>query len=287
MQAKGWMMFNVFVNKYHQGAKEALLKGLADEETRQAIDHDINSHDISPTVVKSWDLIKKIHYSWMKEPLQLLPQELQALILSALPQEQSEGLASLLRMQVTPPQFSDIIGRFLVDLFYRRYVASEELPPQLLPQTKLSFLINFNKNQLIELFDYLGLYDLSQDVRCIVDKVRLKKIFLSLSQNMQEFLKICLQQRDWLPPQPLPLDTWDGQKKTLIRLIHRRGIDRLGKALSAHPEPLIHHLSHVLDTGRGTILKKCVSKEVPPDIVPFLEGQVINVVKFISRSSRE
>lgn len=282
MQAKGWMLFNALANRYHDGPKTSLMQHLPSEDVRAAHEFEVSSHDVTVACGQPRDLLHRIHWSHLVSPLKQLPSGLRTLIVASLYPDQASSLIPKLGVLPIKDHLSPPVAEFVAGLFYRDFIAKGATPPQLLPPRKLSFLLNYNKEQLMTLADHLGLYDLAADIRHIVDKAELQKLFVALTPSMQKFIKVCLVQRDWLTPPSLQLKGWNGQRTELLKMIHRRGLERLGKTLSGYPQAVVDFLSHVLDTGRGSVLLKSYSLEALPDIGPSLEAQVLNLVKFIN-----
>ena len=280
MQAKGWMFFNVLANRYHSGSKEALLQYQPESETQEALKNDVSSQDISLATIPAKEKLKRIHYSWLLKNIEPLPNEFKELVLASLDKNQANSIREHLKVD-GKKTLPEPVAQFIAKIFYDNYVGDASLPAAFLPSTPLSFLLTYDKEQLMELADHLGLYDLSHDIRQIVDKARLQKLFVALTPSMQKFLKVCLVQRDWLKVPPLPLGQWDGQRAALLKMIHQRGLERLGKALSGQSEELITHISCRLDTGRGAILKKNWTEEPLETAGPALEAQLLNLIKYI------
>jgi len=66
--------------------------------------------------------------------------------------------------------------------------------------------------------------------------------------------------------------------------LHRRGIMRLGYALSGQHPDFIWHLSHRLDIGRGRLLKKNNFKNEIAGVTMPLQQQVANIINFINKT---
>lgn len=282
MEGKGWIFLNALINRYHEGPKDTLLRFLPQEDAESIFQNPTTAHDVLFAVATPYDRLKKIHYSWFTEPLKHLSPDLQKLIIASLPETQRKGLCQLFNITDPLPAVSLPVQAFLLSLFYDMVLKRDLIPLPLLPQKKLSFLMNFDKQQLLDVIDLLGLYDLAHSVRKIVDKSQLQKVFSSLSLKQQQFLKMCLHQSDCLPPGPFLLDHWDEQTKSLQHLVHRRGLQRLAKALTGYHPSFLDAIVKVLDTGRGQLISQNHEKETPQNVAGALEMQVISVVKFLS-----
>lgn len=289
MQLKGLVMMRVLLNRYHRANPAVLLKCLPQEESSALLSLDIASNDVASALVQPIELIKRIHYSWLITVIKNLPKMLHEPLLLALP----EPFPSKLRLALGMPSTSDADAKslgnpikiFLINKLYALVKPPSVLPPSFLPTTSLSSLTEFNKTQLVELIDFLGLHDLAEGMRYIIDKKLLEKLSVSLSTQQREFIRLCMRQQEKIAATRLELDQWDGTPEKLKHLLHRRGLLRFGKALCGQHPDLLWHITHILDSGRGEIVMKYFSPEMTPGITPALAQQVINVMNFLQPKS--
>lgn len=287
MEAKSLMMLRVLLNHYHKGSSESFLNCLPQEEIRNVLTQDIESHDIQKGIARPGERLQNIHYSWLLNPIEQMSSSLQSYVISALPESQAKGIERLLQISHQQLPLSQPVKVFFLNVLYSRLQASSVIPIPFLPKTPLTFLANLGKQEVVELMDFLAMHDLVQEVRQIVDKARLKLLYACLSKKHQQYLRIVLHQQDKIIVPKLGLDKWDGNCKFLETEIHRRGIIRLGKALSGQHPDLIWHISHTLDTGRSAILLKNCTKEAIPGTTSALVSQVINVLNFLKQTQKE
>ena len=141
-------------------------------------------------------------------------------------------------------------------------------------------LVNLQKREIVDLIDFLGLYDLAEEVRRIVDTKRLQQIYETLTQKKHDFMRKCMQTREKLVTSKMNLDHWDGNHDKLNKILHHRGMVRLGYALSgAHPD-LIWYVTHTLDTGRGQKLMEFINEKSVSGVTDSVTKQVLNVIQF-------
>lgn len=285
MQLKSAIMLRVLINRYHQGSPVALLEALPQENAQLVLSQDIASSDPSQVLVDpEIELGSKIHYSWLQPVIESFSPSMQPIFLSALPIENAKGLSRLMGLPLLPPPLPLIRKQLLLALC-RKLNKRQVLPVQFLPETPVTPLASLSKAELLELIDYLGLYDLAEEIRHIVDKVLLKKIYACLSPKKQLFLRNCLHQKEKLKAQKIGLINWNGDAIQLERLLHRRGLMRLSYALSGQPRDFIWHLVHRLDVGRGRLLGKNFSDKEIPGVTTFLAQQVLNTLNFLNKKS--
>jgi hypothetical protein len=199
---------------------------------------------------------------------------------AALTSEQSSGLEKSETIELSEP-----VKSFILSQLYTLLKADEHLPLDYLPETELSELGTWNKTQLIHLIDFLGLHDLATEVRQIVNKNHLKNIYACLTPQQFYYLKVCLHQKEMLTVSKLGIDASIKDSTKLKRVIHQRGLLRLGKALCGQHPDFVWYLSHTLDTGRGKMLSDIYQKESIGKITPFLKEQVLNLMKFLKSES--
>ncbi len=284
MELKSAIMMRVLINRYHQGAPEALLKGLPKGEAEHVLAHTISSAEATQVMTKPSAFLKEIHYSWLQPVLETFSPSLQQMLLSALPSDSAVPLSKLMQHPLLKPA-SEISKEFLLSALCRKFMEDAPLPVSFLPETFASRLAVLSKTQLIDLIDFLGIFDLAEELRHIVDKVLLKAIYKCLSMKKQHFLRICLHQKEKLKAAKIGLINWKGDEVQLGRLLHRRGLLRLGYALAGQSSDLMWHIIHRLDVGRGQIIKKNFSSKEVPGVTVFLSLQVVNTLNYLKKMS--
>jgi hypothetical protein len=152
------------------------------------------------------------------------------------------------------------------------------VPIDYLPQTSLSFLLRLPKRELIALIDSLSIYDLAAEMRQIVETKILKKIYSFLSEEEKRLLKVAASHQEHFVLARMGLERWDGSEESFRHLLHRRGLARLGAALSGQDPDFIWTICHQLDIGRGTALFKLCAKEAIPNVTEAITKQIQELV---------
>lgn len=285
MKAQRALMTRVLMNRYYQGAPTLFLEGVSPQVSKEVLDCQTNAENPSDAIVQPNAAITAgIHYSWLAPVLQSFSPAMQTLLLAALPESLSVPLCPILHTSVSLA-LSENIKPYFLSLLYRKLGALEVLPIGFLPESPLAFLADYSKSQLIELIDFLGLYDLSDEIRQIVDTKVLKMIYRLLSAKQLQFLHVSLHQKEKLSTQPIGLKQWKGDAAELESVLHRRGLLRLGYALSGQHPDLLWHIKHRLDTGRGHLLASHYSKKEIPGVSVALLQQVLSVINFLTKKS--
>jgi hypothetical protein len=131
-----------------------------------------------------------------------------------------------------------------------------------LPPSPMNRLLNLSKRQIIGLIDLLSIYDLAIEVRQIVETKILKKLYSFLTDAERKLLKQIAARPEPFTPPKIGLERWNGEEDSLRHSLHKRGLSRLGLALSGQDPALIWYICHQLDIGRGNALfKQCIKEE--------------------------
>ncbi len=286
MEAKGLIMLHIMLNRFHHGVSlEAVLKGWPQDFVQAVVSQSVETDDPSPAFNSPEEMLKKIHYSWIIEALGKIPQALKSLMVSSLPESESAGLSKALNLPRTSQKFASAIKTYLQQQFVPALNEDKILPREFLPKSIFNALLDLNKKELLMVIDYLGLYDLANELRYVVDKKIIKTIYDSLSPGKQHYLRTCIHQKERLVVPRLHLEKWNGDVQSLEHQLHNRGMLRFGKALSGQNQDLVWHIVHTLDIGRGKILMKYYASEEILRISTVLAQQVINVLNFIKKKS--
>jgi len=281
---KQQIFMRMLLNRYHPTGVESVLKCLPAETAKGIFNQSPSSKDPSEALLQPEDYIREMHYSWLIEPIKKFPPSLHPLLLGALAEDQKGPLAKLLRL-APAGNVSPSLRRYVCRELYFSLDTATLIPKAFISPSSLSPLLQLSKKRLVELIDYLGLYDLAEEIRGIVDTKNLKTIYQCLSAKKQQFLRICLHQREKLITPKLHLDKWEGDCQQLSKLLHMRGIFRLGKTLSGQKGDLILFLTHTLDTGRGKILAEHVGPQEIPGVTQALVLQILNAINFLEQGS--
>lgn len=276
MDKRSCMMLRVFINRYNPKAGNALIKFLPEEEAEAVMSQDIRSTDLSPILKQPHKSIAALHHSWIQPALKNFPDSLQSTIISALTPEQIAGLKVN-----SPTTLSNVARVFILNQLYQQLDVANHLPVEYLPETEFNFLARWTRAQLIEIADFLGLYDLATEVRHIVNRNYLKNIYTCLTPKQFYYLKVCLHQKDKLVSPKLGIDPTKQDCAKLKQVIHRRGLIRLGRALCGQHSDLIWHIAHTLDMGRGSFLLKEYQPKELPKVTQILKQQVLSLVTFL------
>ena len=220
-----------------------------------------------------------IHFSWFSQALSDYPPSAQALFLCALPASQVQGVREMLTLTFPEKPTAPLVRPFILDTLRKVMQDPDLVSEQHLPPSPLNCLLQIERKHLVQTADFLGLYDLAADLRQVVDKELLGKIYQALNSQQLHFLHYCSKQPIKWVSAKLGLLAWDGSKKQLNHLLHYRGLIRLAKAMHQEDSSFRWHLLHRLDTGRAKIIQKELYQKQDPALVTYFKNQVLHVAK--------
>lgn len=227
------------------------------------------------------DLLEHIHWSWFTLPLKEHTEKEQISFLLALNGITQHNLAEELKIQVNKESISENARMFLREELLKKILNDQIdiLPKQYLPPSSLNILLSLEKKAVISLIDSLSLYDLSHELRQIVETKILKKIYSFLSEEEKHSLREIANKKEPFSFSRMMLEKWDGKKESFRILLHKRGLARLGAALSGQHPDLVWHICHQLDRGRGAVLYKFYQPEPLPEISDWIVKEIETLLK--------
>ena len=232
--------------------------------------------------VLSWEEgLQEIHYSWFCPFLRTLPEKEIKLFLAALSSDQAKGLKQALLLSNTLPTLSEVGMQYLRKTLWKVISEEELLPAALVPESPLTVLLTLSCEQIYSLIDLLAMYDLSGEIRHIIDTVKLKEIHAVLSKPQQTFLKTLVHQKEAIAFKRMGLNNWEKDHEILHSLLNQRGINRLAKALYPHCKSLRWHIAHKLDMEKGQMLLKLASPLSHEKAYGILEEEILSLVESI------
>lgn len=230
--------------------------------------------DISLDATTFPNILDHIHWSWFVPIMEKFVEKDQRFFLRQFPNDAQKSLSKVLGITPGTEKTSTLANAFLKQELTQAIQKEDLLPIPLLPPSPLNLLLQIEKKKLTKLIDYLSLYDLSREIRQIVETKILQKIYSFLTEDEKQFLKIAGTQKEPYIAAEIHLEKWDGTKKSFRHTLHRLGLARLAAALSGQDPDLIWYICHQLDSGRGKALLKLCTKERAPGVAEWLAEQM-------------
>lgn len=283
MQPNSWVMLRVLMNRYHLKGSEALLRYLPKEGQEAIKAQDVQTDQAVAALEQPSYLIQNVHYTWLLPVFQKIPKELYSSFLAVV----SEGAVSKLKTLLRIPEDKETISvspstkNFLTSYFYGLMDIKHLLPLPFLPESPLTPLARCSSKELHLCIDFLGLYDLTEEIRQVIDTKRLKQMRAALTDSQWMFLQNCLRQSEKMATPALKLKEWSGDKEEFNKILHKRGLLRLSKALSGQHPDLVWYIVHAFDLGRGSALHKLIATTPTAGVTPILVHQVLTVMNFL------
>ncbi len=279
-------MLRVLINRYYGGLSEELRPALPKKFTKELKRCDVRSDDASRALAQPADRLKRVHYSWLKGYLEKMPEELRMPTIASLPREQARGICRILGCAVPKRQPSPPMAQYLLQHLYSQINQGERLPARYLPHSYLNRLGDYSKEELVRLASLLGLRDLVAEMRHIVKKTNQEALLRCLDDEERQFFNFYMyKERVKLSVPRLQLEHWDGNCRNLKLKLQRRGLGRLGKALSGQDKTLLWYIEHALDTGRAKIVTNNCEKDPIPNVTPQLLRQVVGIMNYFEKQS--
>lgn len=284
MHDKGWLLLRTMLNRFHPKGIDPILKLLPQEDAQNVKRQQVTENAYTAILSSPSEWISRIHYSWLQPAFEKENSIYQNFFFSLLPESQSKALSKLLNINISQRfSFSPIIKQYFTQIFYQKLELTSILPIEFLPDSPLNSLLKWNKSEIVQLIDFLGLHDLAEEIRFIVDKKKIKVLYEMLTPKKQEYLKFCLGEKEQLSAPRLGLDKWIGPIDKLEGLLHKRGLARLSKAIENQHPDFKWYLTHILDIGRGKLLQTTPTGKENPTVVNILIQQVIMTMNFLKQ----
>lgn len=208
------------------------------------------------------EFLQRMHYSWWAEVIEKETVPIQKAYLSLLPEEKRKKCLKLLHLKSAKPFDHEVMPQvWIYQQLEKAFSLEEKLPICFLPQSPFHYLLTMEKEELVLLMDLLVLPQLTKQIRQIVDRNRLVRIYEALTPLQKQFLKEAMQAKHITLEPSIDLMTWSGDQKELRRSIHKAGLVFLAKAVSKEESTFLFYLTHLLDKGRGTLLAKSLETE--------------------------
>ncbi len=265
------MALKVFLNAIPEERAEALVQFIPEEER--------NRLALLPRFLREKEppfALERVHWSWWVPTLKSYGVKDYRWFILSLEPSAREALGFALKSPLPTSSISCLGRAFLRQLLLNSLLPKGQslLPIDCLPPSRIKRLLQLSKKGLVNLVDFLSLYDLSLEIRQIVDTKALKTVYSILSEEKRKFLRQIADRRDPFPAARLGLDRWDGQAESLRLLLHRRGLARLAGALADQEFDFVWYVAHQFDMGRGHLLLKLSEEAIAPAIVEAIQHQI-------------
>jgi len=283
MSSPNGVMLRVLINRYHHSTSDAPLKYLPKEYVKKVMALNVITDDPTPLLKAPEEELSNIHYSWLLPGIRHFPEKLQSSLIGSLPSLHAQKIKNLIGVShINDDTLIAPVRDFLLNKLLLQVKPQSILPIEYLPDNPVAFLSKKTKQELVEIIHFLGLYDLAESIRHIIDKTFLQKLYKCLSNKQKQFLRTCLHQQEKIVTPRMEMSLWHGDCRKLDQMLQRRGLLRLGKALCGLHQDFAWYVAHILDTGRGSILLNHYSTDIAPGVSSRLVQQLVNLTNFLN-----
>jgi hypothetical protein len=283
MSTNKHLLLKVLALRYHKDQTEAFLKPLPQSLKDELANINMGAIDPKDLFPKPDKELASLHYSWLIPVIEKIPKSLRGIYLSSLPLPLRKGITGLQDIGSSKAQVPARLRSYFQRRMWKQIKDPKILPKSLLQKSPLEPLLHIDKRLLVELVDFLGIHDLAEKIKYIVDKAKLNAIYRCLSPGKLKFLQYCLKHSERISFTDLDLNRWDGECSKLKMLLHRKGLIRLSKALSGSSIEFLWHFSHKLDIGRAAFLEKNILPTAQQPHTGILIDQVLNIVNMMNQ----
>lgn len=274
-------LFKLFLDNFDKEKK--LLKYLTESELKKISSLPKFLKKIDENIFSQDSIIDTVHYSWFIPLLNIYSPKEASLFLLAMKPSYKKALINVLNLQDLKEELSPNLKEFLRSILLKSLIKKEDaiLPINLLFDSKLNILLTLTKNELIKVINLLSMYDLAKELKQIIDKKKIKKIYSYLHLYEKDFLKTIYNKNEAFTTQKIHLDKFFEDKKKIRDTLHMLGLMRLSIALSGESIDLIWYVCHYLDIGRGNyIFKKC-KKEKTLNVSNIITLEILKIINFL------
>lgn len=281
-----WLVCRSFIEAKRKEAKEELFAFLDPKRKKELLALPPPGQDLTLGFDVVRHLLKWTHSSWFAPLLRAMPEHEIPLFLSAFPEDKKQELCDLLLCQKPTTELSPLAKNFLQKKIIQSLLVKKPdlFPIEALPASDLLGLLDLSSKGLHLLVKFLGLFDLSSEMRLIIDKVRTKKIESALSKEELFFLSSLITKQYPSLFKPIGLQSWNGTEQELITLLHKRGMNRLSKALFPENKDFILYITLRMSCEEEALFTSLHKKLEPVKMTSVLVKQIEEVLIFFHKN---
>ena len=217
------------------------------------------------------EILGQIDDSWYIETFSKFSKSDLLFYLSLFPEKKRASLAE--RFAIQPPfyLFSEKLELYALNLLFGELFPDDPpLPLSYLPDSPLAFLCTASGEKLHKLSFYLGLFDISLELKSVINGSILKHIEKTLFPDEINFCREISEFRHPLSLGQMGLTGWNEDSDLLRKVIFERGLYRLSIALSEASPDLIWYVIHLLNKESTLKLEKLPKTSI--------DAKAINIV---------
>jgi hypothetical protein len=221
------------------------------------------------------ELFEKIDDSWYLDKLSTFSKNDLTFFLSLFSPKKRDLLSE--KLGITPPfySFSKDFELYSLNLLFKELFPNDlPLPLSYISNTPLSFLCSGGPEKLHKLAFYLGLFDISMELKSVLKGSILKQIQTTLFQDEVAFCREISEYRHVISLGPLGLAHWNEDSEVLRKVIFERGLYRLSIGLSNSSPDFIWYILHFIHKDIAKRLEKQPKLEIDTKIFEIALNQI-------------
>ncbi|MBM3192879.1 MAG: hypothetical protein FJZ59_01435 [Chlamydiae bacterium] len=221
------------------------------------------------------ELFDKIDESWYIEKISTFSKSDLLFFTSLLSHQKRAHLREKLGIEGLFYTFSEKFELYCLNLFFKELFPNElPLPFSFLEETPLYFLTTGNTEKIHKLAFYLGLFDISLELKTVLKGSILKQLQITLFADEIAFCKEISEFRHPFSLGPLGLANWNENSDSLRKALFERGLYRLSIGLSNSSPDFIWYILHFLDKDIAKRLEKQPKVEIDTKIFEIALNQI-------------
>ncbi len=232
-----------------------------------------HSHPLSDQTLQH--LIANLDDSWYIEKFKSMPAKDLNFYLSLFPEKKRESLSKKLGIETDFYELpNELIIHSLNILFKELFPNELPLPLSFLPDSPLSYLLGSPPQKLHKLAFYLGLFDVSMELKSVLKGSILKSIQETLFPDEIEFCRSIAEFRHVVSFGQIGLSQWNEDHDVLRKVIFERGLYRLSIGLSDSSPDFIWYVLHSMNKESGEKIQKLPKTAIDHKLMIIILEQI-------------
>lgn len=194
------------------------------------------------------EMLSNIDESWYLETLRSFSKTDLLFYLSLFSEKKMQVLGQKLGIDGPFYQLPKPLELYSLNLLFNELFPNDRpLPLSYLPDSPLSFLCIAKSEKIQKLIFFLGLFDLSMELKSVLKGSILKQIEAALFPDEITFCREILEFRHHVSLGPIGLSHWNEDSEMLRQVIFERGVYRLNIGLSEASSDFVWYIHHSLN----------------------------------------
>lgn len=277
-----WAACKALLEQQPAPVREEMMGFLQDSQLKEI--EKAPSQKVLFSALSPEEVLDTAHPSWIIRVLQPYTINEKCFFLATLNVNAANQIKKLLAIQKPLPMLTSLgkeyLRRELLELIKKE--RGEALTRKALPDSNLNVLLAFDAARLSLLAFWLGLHDLAEELRFVIDKQTWVRVEAALTPPEWQTVKTFQGKKDRLSFGRMAAlkDNLDSPQKLRL-LIEQYGMNRLAKVLYGEHTSLVWHITLHMDQKRAEFLAKLCTPLSKPELKEPLEQQVLELIPLL------